>query len=116
MDTKVRPVPRLGEAREPAAPVTPPLQERHGRILAAATELGAEKDLKRDMMQAKKADVEVATPYRSGAVPAAAAVLVRGSSAPATRWRRLPPAEAEAELRTASRLLLVPTMASEGLR
>ena len=59
-------MPRIAEARAPAEPVTPTQQERQERILAAAAELGAEKDLERVMMQevAREADVAIATLYR----------------------------------------------------
>jgi TetR/AcrR family transcriptional regulator, cholesterol catabolism regulator len=59
-------VPRIAEARAPAEPVTATQRERQDRILAAAAELGAEKDLERVMMQevAREADVAIATLYR----------------------------------------------------
>lgn len=59
-------MPRLAEARDAAEPSSVEQRARHSRILKAAAQLGAEKDLERVQMQevAKLAGVAIGTLYR----------------------------------------------------
>ncbi|MFD6894532.1 TetR family transcriptional regulator [Rhodococcus sp. NPDC060086] len=59
-------MPRLSEARDAAEPSSVEQRARHGRILKAAAQLGAEKELERVQMQevAKLAGVAIGTLYR----------------------------------------------------
>lgn len=59
-------MPRIAEARQPAAPSSPEQKDRHRRILRAAAKHGAEKGLERMQMHdvAKDAGVAIATLYR----------------------------------------------------
>ncbi|MCK0092393.1 TetR/AcrR family transcriptional regulator [Rhodococcus sp. HNM0563] len=59
-------MPRLSEARDAAEPSSMEQRARHGRILKAAAQLGAEKELERVQMQevARLAGVAIGTLYR----------------------------------------------------
>lgn len=59
-------MPRIAEARQPAAPVSEEQKDRYRRILRAASKLGAEHGLDRMQMNdvAKEAGVAIATLYR----------------------------------------------------
>ncbi len=59
-------MPRLSEARDAAEPSSMEQRARHGRILKAAAQLGAENELERVQMQevARLAGVAIGTLYR----------------------------------------------------